>query len=264
MVENKQPGEVSLNDPIVKIVDVYDKPSSYVSATGGSKTKPMKPKANFHPLSSDNLCEGANVSIPRKIVETFSSRLANALYGYFIGKRIAFPVVEYFVRNNWGKNENMDTRLCKMNGRVPVWVKIHDVPIQAFMKDGLSIIASKIEVSVIPIVDTSKVITPNVGNIPTVHIPSVEKTNDGFQTVGKKKKKKAKSKVDNGGNASNSSSLLKNTVNSPNQDNITSSNSFAALNEDVEEGEVVNVFDETSNLFNSKSGGRYSFTAAVG
>ncbi|GJY39519.1 zinc knuckle CX2CX4HX4C containing protein, partial [Tanacetum coccineum] len=37
------------------------------------------------------------------IVETVSSRLANTLYGYFIGKRIAFPVVEYFVRNNWGK-----------------------------------------------------------------------------------------------------------------------------------------------------------------
>ncbi|GKA46264.1 DNA/RNA polymerases superfamily protein [Tanacetum coccineum] len=111
----------------------------------------------------------------------------------------------------------------------------------------------------IPIVDTSKVITPNVGNIPTVHIPSVEKTNDGFQTVGKKKKKKGKSKSNNGdqfvGNTSNSSSLMKNTINSSNQDNITSSNSFAALNEDVEEGEVENVFDETANLFNSKNRG---------
>ncbi|GJU62942.1 zinc knuckle CX2CX4HX4C containing protein [Tanacetum coccineum] len=146
----------------------------------------------------------------------------------------------------------------------------------------------------IPIVDTSKVITPNVVNTCTIPTPSVEKTNDGFQTVGKKKKKKAKSKSNNGGqfvgpstkqnvryepkastsapkkvvtnvgNASNSSSLLKNTVNSPNQDNITSSNSFAALNEDVEEEEVENVFDEMANLFNSKSGGRSSFTAAVG
>ncbi|GKE64506.1 hypothetical protein Tco_1518667 [Tanacetum coccineum] len=146
----------------------------------------------------------------------------------------------------------------------------------------------------IPIVDTSKVITPNVSNISTVPIPSVEKTNDGFQTVGKKKKKKGKSKSNNGdqfvgpstkqniryepkastsapkkvvtnvGNTSNSSSLLKNTINSSNQDNITSSNSFAALNKDVEEGEVKNVFNETANLFNSKTGGRSSFMAVVG
>ncbi|GJX82575.1 zinc knuckle CX2CX4HX4C containing protein [Tanacetum coccineum] len=357
--------------------------------------------------------KGANVSIPRKIVETVSSRLANTLYGYFIGKRIAFPVVEYFVRNNWGKygltrimmnskgffffqfktlkgledvlengpwmirkspiilkKWNMSTRLCKDElSRIPVWVKIHDVPIQAFTEDGLSIIASKlgkpimldsytssmcieswgrssfarclIEINaedvlqdsltigipceddgfsietvsieyewkpprcdlckifghshdccpkkvLIPNAETSNVITPNVVNTSTVPTPLVQKTNDGFQTVGKKKKKKGKSKSNvvgpsikqnvryepkastsapkktttNVGNVSNSSSLLKNMVNSPNQDNITSSNSFAALNKDIEdEEEVENVFDETANLFNSKTGGRSSFTA---
>ncbi|GKE73373.1 hypothetical protein Tco_1535414, partial [Tanacetum coccineum] len=66
----------------------------------------------------------------------------------------------------------------------------------------------------------------------------------------------------NVGNVSNSSSLLKNMVNSPNQDNITSSNYFASLNKDIEdEEEVENVFDETANLFNSKTGGRSSFKA---
>ncbi|GJT06947.1 zinc knuckle CX2CX4HX4C containing protein [Tanacetum coccineum] len=60
-------------------------------------------------------------------------------YGYFIGKRIAFPVMEYYVRNNWGKYGL--TRLM-MNSKV--WVKIHDVPIQVFSEDGLSIIASQI------------------------------------------------------------------------------------------------------------------------
>ncbi|GJU33083.1 zinc knuckle CX2CX4HX4C containing protein [Tanacetum coccineum] len=46
---------------------------------------------------------GTNVSIPRKVVETVSTRFANTLYGYFIGKHIAFPVVEYYIRNNWDK-----------------------------------------------------------------------------------------------------------------------------------------------------------------
>ncbi|GKB04295.1 reverse transcriptase domain-containing protein [Tanacetum coccineum] len=68
----------------------------------------------------------------------------------------------------------------------------------------------------------------------------------------KKKKKKGKSKSN------------VNMVNSPNQDNITSSNSFATLNKDIEdEEEVENVFDETANLFNSKTSGRSSFTAVV-
>ncbi|GKA54454.1 hypothetical protein Tco_0753403 [Tanacetum coccineum] len=67
---DKQSGEVSLDD---HIVNVNEKPSSYVSAAGGSKLDPIKPKANFCSLSSDNFCEGANISIPRKIVETVSS-----------------------------------------------------------------------------------------------------------------------------------------------------------------------------------------------
>ncbi|GJV73820.1 zinc knuckle CX2CX4HX4C containing protein [Tanacetum coccineum] len=284
MVENKQSSEVLLDDPIVKNFDVHDKPSSYVSATGGSKTKQMKLKANFHPLSSDNLCEGANVSIPRKIVKTVSSRLANTLYGYFIGFfffqfKTPKGLEDVLENGPWMirkspiilKKWNMNTRLCKDElARILVWVKIHDVPIQAFTEDGLSIIASKIgkpimldsytssmcikswgrssfarcliEINaedvlldsltigipceddgfsieivsieyewkpprcdlckifgyshdyypkkvLIPIVDTSKVITPNVVNTSTIPTPSVEKTNDGFQTVGKKKKK---------------------------------------------------------------------------
>ncbi|GJV08439.1 hypothetical protein Tco_1346095 [Tanacetum coccineum] len=70
---DKQSGDVSLDDPIVKIVNVNEQPNSYVSAAGGSKLDPIKPKANFCSLSSDNLFEGANISIPRKIVETVSS-----------------------------------------------------------------------------------------------------------------------------------------------------------------------------------------------
>ncbi|GJZ07411.1 zinc knuckle CX2CX4HX4C containing protein [Tanacetum coccineum] len=286
---DKQSGEVSLDDLIIKIINVNEKSSSYVSAAGGSILDPIKPKSNFRSLSSDNLFEGVNISIPRKIVKTVSSRLANTLYGYFIGKRIAFPVVEYFVRTGgkpWMickspiilKKWNISTGLCMDElTRIPMWVKIRDVPIQAFTEDGLSIIASKfgkpimldsytssmcieswgrsgfarclIEINaedvlqdslnigipcegdgfsietvsieyewkpprydlckifshshdccpkkvLIPNVESSNVITPNVVNTSTVPTPLVEKTNDVFQIVGKKKKKgKSKSNV---------------------------------------------------------------------
>nr|GFD03176.1 zinc knuckle CX2CX4HX4C [Tanacetum cinerariifolium] len=43
------------------------------------------------------------------------------------------------------KKYTMNTRLCKEEPtRIPVGVKIHDVPMQVFSKDGLSIIASQI------------------------------------------------------------------------------------------------------------------------
>ncbi|GKA73756.1 zinc knuckle CX2CX4HX4C containing protein [Tanacetum coccineum] len=43
------------------------------------------------------------------------------------------------------KKWSMSTCLCMEElTRIPVWVKIHDVPIQVFSEDGLSIIASQI------------------------------------------------------------------------------------------------------------------------
>ncbi|GJV94794.1 hypothetical protein Tco_1546371 [Tanacetum coccineum] len=66
--------------PIVQSVSIQDKPSSYIAAAGGSRSKPsaaggtkLDPsisKANFHSLFSENLCKGVNVSIPRKVIET--------------------------------------------------------------------------------------------------------------------------------------------------------------------------------------------------
>nr|GEY53690.1 hypothetical protein [Tanacetum cinerariifolium] len=130
-----------------------------------------------------------------------------------------------------------------------------------------------------PIVTTSNVITPHV-----------EKTNDGFQTVGKKKKRKGKSKSTNAGqftspsvkqnvryeqkatttapkmgatymgNTSQSSSVLKTTGNSSKKDNLSMSNSFSALN-DEEDVEIVH--DESDNL-NTKAGGSLSFMVAAG
>lgn len=45
----------------------------------------------------------ADVVIPHEEVETVSSRFNNSLYGYFVGQRPAFPVVQNFVRNVWKK-----------------------------------------------------------------------------------------------------------------------------------------------------------------
>ena len=145
--------------------------------------------ANIQPTqnsTAEAVCEGVNVSIPRRVVEKVSARLEHTLYGYFIGNRMAFPVVEYYARNNWAKyglkkimmnakgffffkfdtqaglesvledgpwmirkspiilkQWSIDTRLCKEElTRIPIWVKLHDVPIQVFEDDGINLIAS--------------------------------------------------------------------------------------------------------------------------
>nr|GEW19640.1 zinc knuckle CX2CX4HX4C [Tanacetum cinerariifolium] len=138
-----------------------------------------------------------------------------------------------------------------------------------------------------------KVASPPIVTISHAGAPTVEKSNDGFQTVGKKKKRKCKFKSINGGqfaspsikqtiryepkatpsapkkgatnvrNPSKLQSMLKTTDTSLKKDNFTMSNSFSALNdEEDDDEEVENVYDESANLF--KSCGSLSFTATAG
>ncbi|GJV92010.1 hypothetical protein Tco_1539823 [Tanacetum coccineum] len=44
-----------------------------------------------------------DVWLPLASVHEVSDIMKNSLYGYIIGKRLAFPVVEWFVHNNWEK-----------------------------------------------------------------------------------------------------------------------------------------------------------------
>ncbi|GJS10905.1 zinc knuckle CX2CX4HX4C containing protein [Tanacetum coccineum] len=182
----------------------------------------------------------------------------------------------------------MDTKLLKEEmTRIPIWVKLHDVHIQVFEEDGWSsfarcLIEVNLEADLVDVVTIGipsltgddftketicveyewrpprcdickifghvhdhcpkKVVSSPIVAASNIVTPTVEKTNDGFQMVGKKKKRK--------GSASKN-------------DNIVTSNSYSALND--EEEDVENVYDETANLFpNSISGGGSSFTVAAG
>ncbi|GJV29291.1 zinc knuckle CX2CX4HX4C containing protein [Tanacetum coccineum] len=129
------------------------------------------------------------------------------------------------------KKWSMDTRLLKEElTRIPIWVKLHDVPIQVFEEDGISLITVhgkaimliNIQVHVNGIHGVreticveyewrppkcdickifghvhdhcpKKVVSPPIVTTSNVVTPTVEKTNDGFQMVGKKKKSKGRS-----------------------------------------------------------------------
>ncbi|GJU64468.1 hypothetical protein Tco_1246303 [Tanacetum coccineum] len=92
------------SDPIVQSVNINTKSTSYAGAAGASAKNQPNVNSNFRTLVADLVFDGVNVSIPHKLVKKVSTRFEYTLYGYFIGKRMAFPVVEYYARNNWAKH----------------------------------------------------------------------------------------------------------------------------------------------------------------
>ncbi|GJX57445.1 zinc knuckle CX2CX4HX4C containing protein [Tanacetum coccineum] len=204
-----------MDSPIVQYAFIQSKFNSYVGAAGASASEPCKAKANFRSLYSDNLCNGVDFTIPRKVVERVSTHFENTVYGYFIGKRVAFSIVEYYMIRNipvilkkWNMNSSL---LIEELTRIMVWVKIHDFPLQVFSKDDIikkdDVLKECISMGV-PLIDDlgfskEKVCIEYEGKLPCyetykifghVHdqcpkyitvtpTPIVEKSNDGFQTA---------------------------------------------------------------------------------
>nr|GEV43341.1 hypothetical protein [Tanacetum cinerariifolium] len=46
---------------------------------------------------------GVDVVVPVESIRAIIARFANTVYGFFLGKRVAYPVVDNYVRNTWGK-----------------------------------------------------------------------------------------------------------------------------------------------------------------
>nr|GEX73429.1 hypothetical protein [Tanacetum cinerariifolium] len=101
---------------------------------------PNKKLVRISELRSDEIMEGAAVAIPLSAVEEVSARFENTLYGYFIGNRLAFPLVENYTKNTWASSALRKEEIKK----APVWVKMHHVPIAAYSEVGLSLIITQI------------------------------------------------------------------------------------------------------------------------
>ncbi|GJW33916.1 hypothetical protein Tco_0053948 [Tanacetum coccineum] len=177
----------------------------------------------------------------------------------------------------------------------------HDVPIQVFEEDGISLIALFIGKPVMLDSYTSSMCNISWGrssfaqclievnleadlvDVVTISFPSLFR--DGFtkETIHVEYEwrpprcdiylspmstttalKKGATYV---GNTSQSSSMLKTTGNLSKRDNLSMSSSFSALNneEEDDDGDIENVHDESANLIhNTNAGGSSSFMAAAG
>nr|GFA36375.1 hypothetical protein [Tanacetum cinerariifolium] len=120
-----------------------------------TRTQVTPKKVLVSALTNDEKVLGANVAILISVVDEIRDKFANTLYGYFVGERLAFPIVEAYVTNAWKKgferiliflNEWLDNTKLKEEviTKVPVSVKIHNVPVVAFSKTGLSLIATQL------------------------------------------------------------------------------------------------------------------------
>ncbi|KAJ9535204.1 hypothetical protein OSB04_un001715 [Centaurea solstitialis] len=142
---------------------------------------------SFFPLTSkDQTC----VRIPKELATEVLQTHKSTLFGYFLGPRLHFPVVERYVKAAWGKfgfsdammnnngiyffkfndfggsNQVVEAGPLMIRGvplfvehwdpvkgltkpvhtTCPLWVKLHNVPLVAFNKEGLSRIASALGV----------------------------------------------------------------------------------------------------------------------
>ncbi|GJZ39154.1 retrotransposon protein, putative, ty1-copia subclass [Tanacetum coccineum] len=112
--------------------------SSYVNVT----SKPSEKKLNIRTLFTPG-GNGIDVVVLMESIRAISERFDNTAYGFFLWKRVAYPVVANYVRilGKWHSNENL---LKEYVSTVLVWVKLHGVLVTAFREDGLSAIATKL------------------------------------------------------------------------------------------------------------------------
>ncbi|GKE69755.1 zinc knuckle CX2CX4HX4C containing protein, partial [Tanacetum coccineum] len=94
------------------------------------KPSQVKVHSNFCTLVAEPICDGVNISIPPKVVKKSQAGLEAVLEAgpWLIRKS---PIIL--------KKWSIDTRLLKEElTRIPIWVKLHDVPIHVFEEDGRS------------------------------------------------------------------------------------------------------------------------------
>ncbi|XP_022040604.1 uncharacterized protein LOC110943156 [Helianthus annuus] len=97
--------------PNLNKVDDVTKPVSYAESLINANNR----KINFRSLASSDRRDDCDVVLPKDSVRVVTDKLANTLYGYFLGDRIAYPVVDYFVKNNW-KKYGLQKSMMNANG----------------------------------------------------------------------------------------------------------------------------------------------------
>ncbi|GJR65649.1 hypothetical protein Tco_0011714 [Tanacetum coccineum] len=163
--------------PIVQVVDINPKKTSYAGAACTSAKDQPKFNSNFHALVVDPVFNG--------------------LTSLFLVK--------------FSKRSSFARCLIKVNSKADL-VDVVTIGIPSLTRDGFTKETIRVEYEWRPprcdlckifghVHDhcPKRVVSPTIATTSNVVTPTVKMTNDGFQTMGKKKKRKGKSKSTNGG-----------------------------------------------------------------
>ncbi|GJX48589.1 zinc knuckle CX2CX4HX4C containing protein [Tanacetum coccineum] len=234
------------SDPIIQYVDINTKSTSYTRAAGTSENEQPKVNSNFRTLVADLIFKGVKKWLmdTRLLQEEFTRiliwvKLHDVPIQVFKEDGIS-PIATFI-----GKPVMLDSYTSSMYnetwGRSSFTQCLIEVNSEADLVDVVTIDFGHVH-DYCP----KKVMTPPIVTTFNVITPTIEKTNDGFQTVGKRRREKT-------------------TGNSSKKDNLSMSNSFSVLNDEEEDDKenVEIVHDESANL-NTKAGGGSSFTAVAG
>ncbi|XP_021991415.1 uncharacterized protein LOC110888183 [Helianthus annuus] len=115
-----------------------------------------KREVNFRLLEPKETRDDADIVIPKEVVQQVQDKFDNVLYGFFFfkfdSKEGLTKVLEggpWLIRkvplflNIWSPKVTLKKDSIKT---VPIWVKLHNVPISVYTDDGLSLLASKLGV----------------------------------------------------------------------------------------------------------------------
>ncbi|GJV82243.1 reverse transcriptase domain-containing protein [Tanacetum coccineum] len=87
-----------INDARNKEAD--PKPMSFASVVN---SKQVCKKVNFRALANEERVDNQDMVLPKYAIDNVKKRYENSLVGFFVGKILAFLIVQNYVNNTWGK-----------------------------------------------------------------------------------------------------------------------------------------------------------------
>ncbi|GJX83942.1 hypothetical protein Tco_0333423 [Tanacetum coccineum] len=91
--------DVNMEAAVCSLPEANVSPLSHAKVNGNINTS----KVNISMLSNDLVIPGADIALPSVAVDAKTNEYANTLYGYFIGRRHAVPIVDSYVNNAWSR-----------------------------------------------------------------------------------------------------------------------------------------------------------------
>nr|GFB17432.1 hypothetical protein [Tanacetum cinerariifolium] len=134
--------------------EIKDLQQSFANVVNGLNATRSSRKINFRTMVNPDKVDNSDFVLPMDTINAAKHKFENTLVGFFVGKKVAFPLVKNYVTNTWNKFRNVPRILTKWTPkmtiskdqvtRVPVWVKFHNILVVAYSEDGLSLIDTQV------------------------------------------------------------------------------------------------------------------------